>query len=211
MFRSPNSSILGGALRRQIGELASALGINRPLPGRGNVDISGQYLVNGALLGTANINTSALGVNRPLPAAGNVDVSGQYLVGGSQIKTNNLSDVVNTITSWTPSDQSGAGLTLSATNCVYVRVGPIFFVFADFSYPTTADTHQALVGGLPFSTQVNAVNFDINGTVQWSGSGNLYWMMNGGTELSFANNLNFNQVANSALSGQRLRMAFAAV
>jgi hypothetical protein len=176
MFRSPNSSILGGALRRQIGELAGALGINRPLPGRGNVDISGQYLV-----------------------------------GGSQIKTANLGDVVSTAGSWIPTDGSGGGLTLTAVNCIYARVGPIFFIFADLSYPTTSDTHNAVIAGLPFNTQATSVNFDVNGTVMWNGSGNLYWALTGGSQLVFANNLNFNQVANSALSGARLRFAFAAV
>ena len=176
MFRSPNSSILGGALRRQIGELAAALGINRPLPGRGNVDISGQYLV-----------------------------------GGSQIKTANLGDVVSTVTPWTPIDQSGGGLTLTAVNCNYVRVGPLWFIFADFSYPTTSDAHNPLVGGLPFTTQMNGINFDLNGTVQWSGSGNLFWSLNSGTQLSFNNNMNLSQATNSALSGARLRFAFTAV
>lgn len=174
MFRSPNSSILGGALRRQIGELASALGINRPLPKRGNVDISGQYLV-----------------------------------GGSQITTANLSDVISIATPWTPVDLSGAGLTFTVNNCSYVRIGPLYFVFVDLNYPTTSDTHAAVFGGIPFTTQL-PFNFNYSGVVQWNGSGNLYWMFDIASHISFSSNLNLSGVSNATLSGTRLKLSFAA-
>jgi hypothetical protein len=58
---------------------------------------------------------------------------------------------------WTPTDDSGAGLTLTAPTGRFTRIGRM--VFAEFSvvYPTTASGVGAAIGGLPF-TPLNLIS-----------------------------------------------------
>jgi hypothetical protein len=53
-----------------------------------------------------------------------------------------------TVGTWTPNDQSGAGLTL-AVSANYTRIGNLVFAYGQITYPTTADTSAAIIGGLP--------------------------------------------------------------
>jgi hypothetical protein len=50
---------------------------------------------------------------------------------------------------WTPTDASGAGLVFTGVNVAYSRVGNMVFVYGRFSYPTTSNTANATIGGLP--------------------------------------------------------------
>ena len=52
---------------------------------------------------------------------------------------------------WTPTDASGAGLTLSGTNTRYTKVGNIVVACAEIVYPSTANGSAAKIGGLPFT------------------------------------------------------------
>lgn len=52
---------------------------------------------------------------------------------------------------WTPSDQSGAGLTFTVTNARYTRIGRICHVECFLNFPTTASGLGAIIGGLPFT------------------------------------------------------------
>lgn len=52
---------------------------------------------------------------------------------------------------WTPTDASGAGLTLTVNSAVYVRIGALVFVQAYITYPSTANGSQAKIGGLPIA------------------------------------------------------------
>jgi hypothetical protein len=52
---------------------------------------------------------------------------------------------------WTPTDVSGAGLSLATSGCAYVKVGELVYVTARLVYPVTADGSAARVGGLPFT------------------------------------------------------------
>jgi hypothetical protein len=61
---------------------------------------------------------------------------------------------------WTPIDNSGAGLSFSNTsgNCFYTKVGRTVTVTFRLTYPSTASGSAAVVGGLPFlgiDTNVN--------------------------------------------------------
>ena len=57
---------------------------------------------------------------------------------------------------WTPSDQSGAGLSLSVTGAVYTKIGRMVYARAhSIVFPTTSDTTGAHVGGLPFTCSNN--------------------------------------------------------
>ena len=54
--------------------------------------------------------------------------------------------------SWTPSDASGAALSLTNGGCSYVRISSsLVFVSFDITYPATANGSNAKIGGLPFT------------------------------------------------------------
>lgn len=64
--------------------------------------------------------------------------------------------------SWTPTDASGAGLSFTLPDtCWYVRQGRLVTAVARIVYPTTANTANATIGGLPFA----AGNFSANAGV----------------------------------------------
>jgi hypothetical protein len=52
---------------------------------------------------------------------------------------------------WTPTDDSGAGLTLSSPSGRYTRSGRMCFCELSLSYPSTANASSAAIGGLPFT------------------------------------------------------------
>lgn len=54
---------------------------------------------------------------------------------------------------WTPNDASGAGLTLTVGTANYVKIGRLVIAGASVTYPSTADTSQAIIGGLPFTSE----------------------------------------------------------
>lgn len=51
---------------------------------------------------------------------------------------------------WTPTDGSGAGLTLSASGS-YVKIGRLVTVWARVTYPSTSSTALNAISGIPFS------------------------------------------------------------
>jgi len=53
---------------------------------------------------------------------------------------------------WTPSDQSGAGLTFTVYNATYTKVGRLVQIQASITYPITASILDAQIGGLPFAS-----------------------------------------------------------
>jgi hypothetical protein len=56
---------------------------------------------------------------------------------------------------WTPSDDSGASLTITVTSAKYVRLGRTVFVQAYIAYPVTASVANAKLKGLPFTVATN--------------------------------------------------------
>lgn len=58
-------------------------------------------------------------------------------------------------TAWTPTDASGAGLSLTITRAYYWVINGVVFVQASITYPTTADGSSAFLGGLPFAVPAN--------------------------------------------------------
>lgn len=85
----------------------------------------------------------ALGVGESVPAAGIINVSSKYEVAGAQISTASLSDTT-ACTSYSPTDQSGAGLTLS-TAVQYCKYGNLVYVYGRIVYPSTSNTSAAAI------------------------------------------------------------------
>jgi hypothetical protein len=53
---------------------------------------------------------------------------------------------------WTPTDNSGAGLTFTVSSATYVKIGKIVYANLYITYPTTSNTSGAALKGLPFTT-----------------------------------------------------------
>jgi hypothetical protein len=53
--------------------------------------------------------------------------------------------------SWTPTDGSGAGLSFTINSATYTKIGNMVRVSFYGSYPSTANTNQASISGLPFT------------------------------------------------------------
>jgi hypothetical protein len=58
-------------------------------------------------------------------------------------------DAMATSGVWTPIDTSGAGLALSVTSARFWRLDKIVFVSLHVTYPVTANSSPAFIGGLP--------------------------------------------------------------
>jgi hypothetical protein len=52
---------------------------------------------------------------------------------------------------WTPTDGSGAGLSLTVSNATYTKIGRMVYASAQVAYPVTANTSQAILASLPFA------------------------------------------------------------
>ena len=73
---------------------------------------------------------------------------------------------------WTPTDASGGGLSLTVTSANYTKIGRAVFLTAHFAFPVTADTNTVLLGGAPFTSVAYSgfsIGFNNNGaTINWA-------------------------------------------
>ena len=100
---------------------------------------------------------------------------------------------------WTPTDASGASLTLTASGN-YTRIGRMVFASAIVSYPSTANGAGAELGSLPFNC--GSTNASKGGSVTYSSVAALTYALpnvNAETVTLFAG---ASQILNSALSSQ---------
>lgn len=97
---------------------------------------------------------------------------------------------------WTPADGSGQSLTLTVNRAICRRFGDLVFVQASITWPTTADTHNASISGLPFGVPANggcAAVTDNGFTLQFAAGGsaiNILTTAFGNNSLVHATNAN---------------------
>jgi len=56
---------------------------------------------------------------------------------------------------WTPSDGSGAALSLTVSGAIYTKIGRAVHIQASITYPSTASGLNAIIAGLPFSANAS--------------------------------------------------------
>jgi hypothetical protein len=106
---------------------------------------------------------------------------------------------------WTPTDASGAGLSLSVAGATYTKIGRTVYLQMYVTYPSTSNSNSASIGGLPFtsaSTPSNAYGYLMGRTQNNTGNMITWQIGGGGSELIC--NYGWNSVAqplNSTLSG----------
>lgn len=83
----------------------------------------------------------------------NAYLSGGVYLGGTG-SANKLSDVETG--TWTPTDGSGAGLTLSVNASSYTKIGRLCYIYTYITYPSTSNGSTQALGGLPFTTKGSA-------------------------------------------------------
>lgn len=117
-----------------------------------------------------------------------------------QPSTADLSDYAST--TWTATDGSGAGLSLTVTSATYVRVGNLVFFELDVTYPATADGTAASVTGLPFAA---AKQYVVPGRFTVS-TGTIGQIDSGGSRVRFTTAAG-TDVTNVALSTGNVRVS----
>jgi hypothetical protein len=100
-----------------------------------------------------------------ISAAGNVTVTTGNLVIGTSGKGIDFSATPGTGTSelladyeegtWTPTDTSGAGLSLTIVSATYTKIGRLVTLQAEITYPTTVNASGAILGGFPYTAASN--------------------------------------------------------
>lgn len=127
-------------------------------------DVTGTFLASGAAGAVLSLYTNgsvSLGGSNQLNLAGTpVSITnGQLQFPAAQ----NPSSNVNTLDdyeegTWTPTDASGASLTLTTPVGEYVKVGSLVMAAMAFTYPITANGAGMIIGGLPFTSKASANN-----------------------------------------------------
>ena len=137
--------------------------------------VTGTYTLGGTPTITApTINTPTLSGT----------VAGTYTLGGTPtIPTSGLSGSVSPTNggtgttagttvpaTWTPTDASGATLSITNNGSYYYQVGKMVTLVLDITYPSTSDGSTALIGGVPVSADANLNNFAVTGLTYGLGS-----------------------------------------
>ena len=79
-----------------------------------------------------------------------------YLSGGAYLggtgAANKLDDYEEG--TWTPTDDSGAGLAITVNAASYTKIGRLCYIYAYITYPANSSTASQQLSGLPFPTRV---------------------------------------------------------
>lgn len=165
--------------------------------------------------GSTGITTPAL-TNEGGLAGTTGTFSGLITANGGQIKfptTQSASSDANTLDdyeegTWTPTDVSGASLSFTVNSATYTKIGRLVFVTVYLSYPSTASSSSAKVGGLPFtaSSAANTLSY-ISGRCGYTGGGQVSGQIaSGETGFGFYTGTQAN-VTNANLSTQYIIMS----
>jgi len=108
---------------------------------------------------------------------------------------------------WTPTDASGAGLTLTVNGAQYVKIGRMVYGWLWITYPSTANGNYAEVGGLPFAVAGGNTNGGaFVGYTTYATAGFSGYLIYTTTKISFA--IPNGAPSNANLSGKEMRMQF---
>jgi hypothetical protein len=104
-----------------------------------------------------------------------------------------IDQLVGPVQTWTPTDQSGAGLSLAGSLGQYQQCGRLLTIWAQVQFPTTSNGAAVFLGGLPFSnTGINAgfhTTYGPTRVIHLPQSGVAVYVLNAstGTQLTNAN------------------------
>jgi hypothetical protein len=90
---------------------------------------------------------STIGVGGATPAASGAGITFPASASASS-DANTLDDYEEG--TWTPTDGSGASLSLTITNATYTKIGREVTCYLNLQYPSTANANNSQINGLPF-------------------------------------------------------------
>lgn len=146
---------------------------------------AGLTLSSPLTVGNGGTGLSSLTTNGILYATGSTTMS-QITTANNAILTTNGSGVpsmvvasgvsggtpvLQTTGTWTPADQTGAGVTFSSVSASYTRIGNMVWAYCQFTVNATGSGSSNVIGGLPF-TVANA-SYASQGLVSYSNNGNV--------------------------------------
>jgi len=111
--------------------------------GNGSLDLTALTITDGASVKVKNV----VSVGDATPASSGAGITFPATDSPSS-DANTLDDYEEG--AWIPTDQSGASLSLTVYNATYTKVGRLVEIQASITYPSTASTADAQIGGLPF-------------------------------------------------------------
>jgi hypothetical protein len=148
------------------------------------------------------ISASTIGVGGATPAASGAGITFPATQSASS-DANTLDDYEEG--TWTPTDNSGAGLTITNLGCTYTKIGNTVSIRAYLSYPSTANGNAANLGGLPFATN----NWGPVSIMSASSpNAGLVRAVSGQTNMDIKSNVSDSTLSNSNLSGSFLIFSF---
>jgi hypothetical protein len=112
-----------------------------------------QWRLGGNSSGYFQITETGVADRLTIDTSGNLNIktsNAGIVFNNSSALTNSTLNDYETGT-WTPTDGSGAGLSLTVTGATYTKIGRMVYASAQVSYPATASGLQAKLSGLPFA------------------------------------------------------------
>jgi hypothetical protein len=103
---------------------------------------------------------------------------------------------------FTPTDESGAGLTFTSVIAEYLVVNNFLFGILRVDYPVTSNTNNSNIGGLP-----EIIGSGVTGFARLAGDGGAYWTQVevGNNRITVRKRNNDARFQNNELSGQRVQ------
>ena len=152
------SSTLGGDPEGAGTNVLSATSSGLVVTGTLSASTTGQV---GTTLGVGGATPSTSGAGITFPATQSASTDG-----------NCLDDYEEG--TWTPTDNSGAGLSLTILSASYIKIGQMVYCSAAITYPTTADGAAAKIAGLPFTcTATGSTGYWGGSSVRYSNYGSV--------------------------------------
>jgi hypothetical protein len=154
---------------------------------------------------TAQINPFGIGVGTATPTSG---------TGIAFPATQSASSDANTLDdyeegSWTPIDNSGAGLNMSGSAGSYTKIGRLVNVRAKILYPSTSNTAASFISGLPFTLASQTAGNYPGNAINANGNTNAGFALayEGSTQVTLMNVLTQSQATNNNLSSANINFS----
>jgi hypothetical protein len=142
----------------------------------------------GTTLGVGNATPSASGAGITFPATQSASTD-----------ANTLDDYEEG--TWTPTDASGAGLSLPTKNCFYRKVGKICHVYGVIQWAANASGLTAKLGSLPYTVASGTNGFSTAVTLTSTGVVGNFFFNQSDTTVSLSNFASGAVVTNATMSG----------
>jgi hypothetical protein len=111
------------------------------------------------------------------------------------------------IGTWTPADNSGAGLTFTGVTATYTKVGRIVSAQMYLTYPSTASTASASITGLPY-TSASGSGWSAGSVFTDAVSGKFAVVSQSSTNISFFNTADNSAATNVLFTGRFVILNF---